>query len=237
MATVLLYHALCTPPSAPRGRGLFVDRERLACQLEMLRTRGYRTLTLDEFYTSVARPQRQEREVLLTFDDAYGHVLEVAGPLLRSNGFTAVLFAPVAHLGHHNAWDVDYGQVSRLDIASADALGEAVNGPWEVACHGFHHVDLTALTGSERRAQLTAAREELSAITGREVRDLAYPYGCHDHYVRADARSAGYRAGFTSGRGAAGDPFQIGRRAVRGHEGDKAFAVKASGAFTAIFGS
>ncbi len=235
MATVLLYHAVGESPTG--ADDLFVGLDRLGWQLAALRARGYRTLTLDEFYLSLARPRQPPREVLLTFDDAYAHVLEAATPLLHDNGLTAVAFAPVAHLGEDNVWDLQHSGSPRLEIASPDALREAVEGPWEVACHGFEHVELTRIASAERRRQLTAARERLSAIIGREVRDLAYPYGRHDEHVRADARAAGYRTGFTSGRGASHDPFRVGRRAVREQEGEKAFVVKASGAFSAIFGS
>jgi peptidoglycan/xylan/chitin deacetylase (PgdA/CDA1 family) len=235
MAAVLLYHALGDSPTP--AHDLFVGLDRLAWQFAALRAGGYRALTLDEFCVRLARPAQRAREVLLTFDDAYAHVLEAATPLLYDNGLTAVAFAPVAHLGEQNIWDLHHSDWPRLEVASPEALREAVGGPWEVACHGLEHVDLTRLAAAERRRQLTAARERLSAIIGHEVRDLAYPYGRHDEQVRADARAAGYRTGFTSGRGAQHDPFRVGRRPIREQDGERAFVVKASGAFPDVFGS
>jgi peptidoglycan/xylan/chitin deacetylase (PgdA/CDA1 family) len=238
MATVLLYHARATSGTAHRAdqRSLFIDAERLGWQLSTLHDRGFRTLTLDEFNAAVARPGlAAARELLLTFDDAYAHVLDEVAPMLRRSGMTAVAFAPVAYIGAHNSWDRDDEHLAALAVASAGALREAENGPWEVASHGFEHVDLTTLEPADRRIQLATARDELSEILGREVRDLAYPYGCHDAAVRADARATGYRSGFTAAGGKGGDSFQIPRRAVRAGEGEKAFLIKASGAFAGVF--
>ncbi len=109
MATVLLYHALCQNSAigSDGATTLFVELDRFDWQLGSLRHRGYRSLTLDEFYASLSQPRHQTRELLLTFDDAYAHVLETASPLLHRHGFTAVAFVPVAHVGARNSWDGD----------------------------------------------------------------------------------------------------------------------------------
>lgn len=73
-----------------------VESESFACQLEFLRSNGYRTLPLEEFLTSSSRKSgaRAGREVLLTFDDARLNFHESVLPVLRATRSHATLFAP-----------------------------------------------------------------------------------------------------------------------------------------------
>jgi peptidoglycan/xylan/chitin deacetylase (PgdA/CDA1 family) len=236
--TVLLYHALCgiSPVKDRIKAPLFVDLEMLRWQLATLHARGYATLTLEQFHASLTEPgvRSRGREILITFDDAYEYVLEPVSALLREQDFTAVVFAPVAHLGSPNSWDPDDEQLRLLRVASGEALREAERGPWEVASHGFAHVDLTLLEATERRHQLRNARDQLAELLGHAVLDLAYPYGRHDSRVRADARATGYRCAFASGAADAADRYQLPRRAILGGEAERAFLIKASGAFATV---
>lgn len=70
-----------------------VDEVRLSRQLEFLRANGYQTLTLEQFMAFLAGALRLSGpSVLLTLDDGDRSWYDVAYPLLKRYGFTAVGF-------------------------------------------------------------------------------------------------------------------------------------------------
>jgi peptidoglycan/xylan/chitin deacetylase (PgdA/CDA1 family) len=235
---VLLYHAIGTAPpnSDSEEFGLFVPADRFEWQMQSLVKRGYRTLRLDEYAAAVAGRPISGRAVLLTFDDAYAHVDEVVTPILNKLGFTAVMFAPLGHLGGRNTWDQAlHARLAKLEVAGPDQLREMDRGPWEVASHALRHVDLRNVNPQQRREHLMEAREGLSKLLGRRVLDLAYPYGREDAGVRLDARAAGYRMAFTAGGNQAADEYQLPRRAVSGRDGRLLFELKTSAVAEALY--
>jgi len=225
---VLLYHGVM---EAPRGcddieRDLFVSPDVFASQMADLARRGFRSIRLEQFL------EAPERSVLITFDDAYAHVVPVVTPVLARYGFTAVMFAPSAYLGGHNEWDVDkHPRLAALDIATAGQLREMAEGPWEIASHGWRHVDLRLLQFEERRLELERARERISETTGKPVRALAYPFGLSDEGVRADAQKAGYSLAFSAGPGSFRDRYQLPRHQISGSDNLRMFRLKTSGWF------
>jgi peptidoglycan/xylan/chitin deacetylase (PgdA/CDA1 family) len=239
MPPVLLYHAVGSPPSDSdtEERNLFVEPDRFAWQMSSLARRGYRTLTLDEFATAMWERSDPRNALLLTFDDAYALADEIVTPILARHRFSAVMFAPWAHLGGRNTWNAGHPRLADLEIAGPDQLKEMEHGPWEVASHALRHVDLRKLDSNERRSQLTEARERLSELLGRPIRDLAYPYGYQDIGVRRDASAAGYRMAFTAGGSKAGDPYSLPRRSINGHDSRPMFLLKTSPVAPALYRS
>jgi peptidoglycan/xylan/chitin deacetylase (PgdA/CDA1 family) len=83
------------PPVCPAFCYHEVDAQVFADDLRFLGENGYRTLTTREFVEAVASG-REERAVLLTFDDARRNFWEVSLPLLQQFDARATLFAPTA---------------------------------------------------------------------------------------------------------------------------------------------
>ena len=105
--TVLCYHKI------ERRRELGVTRlspRHFARQIDALARAGWRGISLDEFGATVRgeRPAR-ERELLVTFDDAYRGLRDHAFPVLRDAGFRAACFVITDYAGRLNRWDVAYG--------------------------------------------------------------------------------------------------------------------------------
>lgn len=225
----MLYHAVAPAPrEADRiERRTLMDPAAFARQMEALARNGYRTLTLREYVAALESRSHLPRRVLLTFDDAYAHVDEAVTPILVEHGFTAVMFAPWAHLGSRNTWDIEHPHLARLEIMTTDQLRALERGPWEVASHAGRHVDLRRLEPGARLRELREAREGLSEVLGREVVELAYPYGDHDASVRQDARRAGFRIAFTASGGGSTDLLQLPRRPIDAQDSTIAVRFKA----------
>jgi peptidoglycan/xylan/chitin deacetylase (PgdA/CDA1 family) len=108
---------------------------------------------------------------------------------------------------------------------SEDELGRlcAAEGI-EIGGHTVTHPRLATLPASERLAEMRDSRIRLGALTGREIRTFAYPYGSECPETARLAAEAGYAAacttrnGFTTGRN---DPMRIPRLVVRDWNGDE----------------
>lgn len=197
-------------------RALFVDPASFSRQMERLAGGGFRTLRLDEYAAALQGRISSRGRFLLTFDDGYSHLEESVTPVLRRHGYSAVVFVPLAHLGGTNTWDRRHPNLFGTGIMDEDRLRSLATDTWEVESHGMQHVDLRALEPIKRRRELRQAREQLSALLGRQVRALAYPYGYHDAGVREDAASAGFGLAFTTTAYGPTLKLALPRRAISG---------------------
>ncbi|MDQ6721292.1 MAG: polysaccharide deacetylase family protein [Candidatus Dormibacteraeota bacterium] len=195
-----------------------------------LARRGFRSIRLDQLLKA------PERTVLITFDDAYAHIATAVTPILTEYGFSAVMFAPGAYLGGRNEWDADqHPRLAALDIATPAQIRSMAEGPWEIASHGWRHIDLRTLQSEERRRELEGTRERLSEIAGKPVRALAYPFGLSDDAVRHDAKQAGYSLAFTASPGRFNDRYQLPRHQINGGDNLRVFRMKTSGWFDRLY--
>lgn len=211
-------------------RDLFVSREQFARQMADLARRGFRSVRAGQLL------ERPERTILISFDDAYAHVAAVVTPILRDYGFSAIMFTPAAYLGGHNEWDVDrHPRLAALEIASPAQIRSMAGDTWEIASHGWRHIDLRNLESGARRRELEGARDRLSDIVGRPVRALAYPFGLSNEGVRHDAEQAGYSFAFSAAPGSYKDRYQLPRHQVNGGDNLGVFRMKTSGWYEGLY--
>jgi peptidoglycan/xylan/chitin deacetylase (PgdA/CDA1 family) len=224
----LLYHAIGRVGAAGDllHRALFVEPAGFARQMEQLADGGYRSTSLDEYAASLEGRISPVKRFLLTFDDGYAHVDELVRPVLERHGFSAVMFVPWAHVGGRNDWD-RHPALSGLRIMTPEEIRTLdSSGSWEVASHGGRHVDLRAEEAGVRRRELREARENLSALLGRAVDVLAYPYGYQDAHVREDVRAAGFRLAFTAMGHGPVERYRIPRRPITSWDRGPLFSLR-----------
>lgn len=221
-----MYHAVMESPIGCDDveRDLFVSPGQFEAQMADLADRGFRSVSLGDF------EEAPERSVLITFDDAYAHVPETVTPILRRHGFSATMFVPCANLGGRNTWDAgEHPRLASLDIATPDQIRSMATGPWEIASHGWRHIDLRAIEPSVRLEELTKSRTTLSDLSGKPVKAFAYPYGYVDDQVEQTARVAGYTMAFEAGPGPSSNQWRLPRQPVRGSDDLRVFRLRASG--------
>lgn len=131
-------------PLAPGEVPVFVyhdvNAEEFAADLAFLRDNGYRTLTTEEFVRGVYRDQRA---VLLTFDDARSNFWQVAFPLLERYEAKATLFVPTYWVGTQNSPKIDQKDglsQPKVCFMSWDELRVCANSGYvDVQAHGHRH--------------------------------------------------------------------------------------------------
>lgn len=190
----LCYHALSDTWPAP----LAVRPEAFEDQLELLLSRGYEPRTLSAAYG----PDAPDRTLVVSFDDAFTSVLELAYPIMERLGVPGTLFVATAYPGSGRpmAWEgldkwMGSPHAPELECMSWENLRRLDAAGWEIGSHTDSHPFLTVLGDSDLRSELADSRLVLERELGHACASLAYPYGnCDERVIRA-AREAGYAHG------------------------------------------
>ncbi|HEY3185716.1 MAG TPA: polysaccharide deacetylase family protein [Gaiellaceae bacterium] len=190
---VLCYHAVSDSWPAD----LAVTPLQLRRQLEWLVRRGYRGVTFSEAVAAVPAG----RTLVVTFDDAYLSVLELAYPILFALGLPATVFAVTDYVDANRPLDwlgIDHwrgGPHEReLRGMTWDQLGRLAAVGWEIGSHTCTHPRLTRLDDDALAIELRESRASCERALGRPCDSLAYPFGDFDARVAAAAGRAGYAA-------------------------------------------
>jgi peptidoglycan/xylan/chitin deacetylase (PgdA/CDA1 family) len=191
---VLCYHAV----SQDWPAALSVTPERFEAQLELLVRRGYVGGT---FERAVTDPP-PGRTLVVTFDDAFRSVIDLALPVMRRLGLPGSIYVPTDFPGRAGpmAWEGILGWVGtphehELRCLEWSELGELAEAGWEVGSHTRAHPYLTRLVDEALSDELEGSRVACEEALGRPCRTVAYPYGDVDDRVMAAAGAAGYVAG------------------------------------------
>jgi peptidoglycan/xylan/chitin deacetylase (PgdA/CDA1 family) len=200
---VLGYHAV----SSQWGARLSVKPGELQKQITALARRGYCSLRLDEAAT---RP-RTQRSVVITFDDGFRSVRELAFPILSEAGFRATVFVPTDFIGAERkaSWNglekwLDGPHSREVAMMSWKDLQELAEAGWEIGSHTCSHARLTELCADEIAWELGESRRQIQEKVG-ECHSFSYPYNDLDTDVVSAVRHAGYTAACTSVRYAVSD--------------------------------
>jgi peptidoglycan/xylan/chitin deacetylase (PgdA/CDA1 family) len=217
--TVLMYHKVDALQPEVRYPGNYVAPAAFEQQMDALLDWGYRTIGFDEWMDHVhGRAPLPDKPLIVTFDDGYTCFDRNAWPVLRARNMTATVFLVSSQIGGTNVWDADERQERLLDAPRILALQR------EGARFGSHthtHRALATLSPADAFDELTRSRVALTALLGRDVDVIAYPFSNQSDRVRQLARQAGYRCA-VRGKGRMNrpstDPFGLRRIKVEQHE-------------------
>ena len=219
---VLMYHGFSAGPRSDDPENLFVEIAAFEQQLQWLLDHNWTPLDLDGFLAAKAGRRTPRKCFVVTIDDGYRSVMELAAPVLRRLEVPALLFAPTGLVGRSARWlpmPPDEPLMTRKQLRSLQQ-----DFPIEIGVHGWDHRDLRGLDPVELHRQVDRARTELSTILGRDVRCLAYPYGGHDAEARAAAERSGVEIAFSVFED--DGPFAVSRVDVNATDTSRSFRVK-----------
>jgi peptidoglycan/xylan/chitin deacetylase (PgdA/CDA1 family) len=136
--------------------------------------------------------------VAITFDDAYVSVAENALPELLARGFHSTIFVPMGTLGSPPSWPVeDRSPDSHETVMSAGQIATLPSPLVTLGSHTNTHPRLSRIDPRDARGEIEGSRLKLQALTAREVRLLAFPYGDHDASTIEVCKAAGYECVFS----------------------------------------
>ena len=215
---VLCYHRVGGPVELGVTR---VARSVFVRQMTALARAGWRTLTLEEFAQTespflfpVSRLSSEGKGFLLTFDDGYASLADVAYPVLAGLGFTAVTFLITGFIGGANTWDVGYTwrRLPHLDWPTIE--GWHSRG-FDFGSHTVSHRRLTWVSPRAAADELGRSRETLVRRLGPAAgRAVAYPFGASSERTVELARQAGYELGFGGAWDVGADVLRLPRMPV-----------------------
>jgi peptidoglycan/xylan/chitin deacetylase (PgdA/CDA1 family) len=217
---ILGYHKVGPPPPDGWETWFHIPEATFAAQLAVLRSAGWQPVDLSTFLRGLAEPERlPERAALITFDDGYSSVREVALPLLESFGYPAVLFMPTDFVGRTNLFDLE--SEPEEPLCDWDDLRELVRRGFAVQSHGASHRAFSELAPTDRALEIERSKAALEAELAQPVELFSYPYG-DDGGTSPDVREALARAGYLAACGYGGgvismppeDPYRLDRLAM-----------------------
>lgn len=200
---ILGYHKIGPPSRRSWETWYYVPEPTFVRHLEYLRDDGWDVIDVAALLRGIeAHEPLPRRAAMITFDDGYRSVLEVALPRLLEFGYPAVQFVPTRFIGTWNRFD--RWAEPREAICTWDELRELVRRGVSVQPHGASHRPFSRLRPAAREKELREPREVLESGLGTAAQFFSFPYG--DDGVDPDAtgrllEAAGYRAACLYGGG------------------------------------
>jgi peptidoglycan/xylan/chitin deacetylase (PgdA/CDA1 family) len=210
---VLSYHNFSLDKSPNK---MTVTQAAFEEQMKLLKEMGYRVITLDELLDFLEfKGQIPKKSVVITIDDGWRSLYEIAFPILKKYGYPATLFIYT---------DLITGSPKTL---SWELIQEMAREGLDIQGHTKSHRNLSTIDKKETfQAYFESIERELSessriikAKMGKEIKYLAYPNGETNHLVIELVRKKGYAGAFTVKRG--GNPafvhdYRINRSMIYG---------------------
>jgi len=191
---VLALHKIGEPPRDGWATWNYVPAETFAGWLELVRENGWALLDLHAFLAGLDAPDTlPEKAALVTFDDGYASMLEIAEPVLARYECPSVVFVPTDYVGGTNRFD--HGNEPEERICDWDELRELERRGVAVQAHAVTHTAFSELSSEQQLDECVRARELLEERLDRPVETLAYPYGDAGS-VAGQLAGSGYRAAF-----------------------------------------
>lgn len=224
---ILTYHNVDAAPAGVGQPWLYVSPESFAEQMRLLDKLGFRGVSVSEGL-QLLHSGKAHRTVIITFDDGYADNLTYAAPALARYGFSATCYVVSGCIGSYNSWDADVLGAHKPLMDGAQLRAWLDHG-LEIGSHSRSHRRLDLLPPEAAREEISASRDDLRSILGRDVEHFCYPYGRFNETTAALARQAGYKSAVTTVPGrarSANDPHTLPRIAPRGDESNWTFALQ-----------
>jgi len=187
IVTILTYHKFCTGDSPD---AYTINISRFEEQMAYLENNGYSVISITRLLKCIDNNFFPEKPVVITIDDGFKSVYNLAFPVLKQYQFPATLFLYTDF--------VDNGphQLSWQEIR------EMIDGGMEIGSHSLSHCNLLNMKHSESfmdylkriDKEMTLSRAILERNTGSPVQSFAYPYGVYSQQIKMLAKQAGYQA-------------------------------------------
>lgn len=236
---VIMYHRIIKENDKKGVHGIYVLDEVFDKQMKYLKENGYKTITFEDIKNGEWRNRfnRENKWIMLTFDDGYKDNYEIAFPILKKYGFKGTIYL----LGEltYNRWDAEKleNPEEKFVLMEDNEIMEMQEYGIEFGGHTLTHPMLAKLDLQEARREIFESRDRLNKKLGREMNCFAYPYGNLSEDVKSIVKEAGYKFAVATDSGDISfseDLFQIRRIAIFPKNNMFSFKRKVSGKYNFI---
>lgn len=191
---ILCYHRFGNGCNSP----LCVSAQLFDHQMRYLHNNGYRVITPEQLMAFLEyQAPLPKKSVMITIDDGYRSVYEIAYPILKKYGYSATLFVYTNYVG-----------VSSKAITWKQ-LRELKSNGFTIGSHTIMHSDLTKQGEHETKEayeqrlhrELFGAKRIIDKELKQDTFFFAYPFGRANTRAIALAHQAGYQMAVTVKRG------------------------------------
>lgn len=213
---VLMYHHICPPPATAKIKGMYVRPGQFDWHISWLKRKGF---TFTTFRGLSETPDKDARQVILTFDDGFANNYDNAFPILQKHDVRAVIFPVFNDIGRTGVVWPKATEQSPADMMTAAQIKEMAEAGIEFGSHLLNHRHLTAMTPREQVQELARSKEKLEALLASSVDTIAYPFGDFDGEVVERTRKLGYNYGVITEPGLnypRDDPLKLKRYTAKG---------------------
>jgi len=185
-AVILMYHnvAANTPPSTS------VTPERFKQHMDYLSDNGFTVWPLFKTLVHLATGKTiPSKTVVLTFDDAYKSVYDVALPVLKEKGWPFTVFVSTNYIGEGYTNYMSWQQLREIKLFGGEVGNHSLSHPHFVRKRNGETYEQwrERIIGEVKQAQTV-----LHKNAGYPVWAVAYPYGEYSKEVRNIIRELGY---------------------------------------------
>jgi len=180
---VLLYHALFDGDLSDENYE--ISRDEFELHIKYLYDNGYRSLLVDDFFSTDIPGKSEEKCVAITFDDGRSSDYEMAFPVLKRYGFVATFFVTVDWIGRERY--VEWSQLKEMNRAGMS-----------IQSHSLSHPFLSDLGEDDLYRELNESRQLIERELNVPVDVLSIPGGFFSRDVLTMARETGYKGVCTS---------------------------------------
>jgi len=183
---ILTYH------SFDYGKGLLsVAPENFERQMRYLKDKGFNVIPLGELVAGIKNKRKfAHNTVVITIDDGYANNFTNAYPILKKNGFPAIIFLITNNIGTNAAflnWD-EVGEMSKHKISFGG--------------HTKNHVYLPSVVKKDILwDEIAGSKKAIEEHIGISVDYFCYPLGGFTEEAERLIEKAGYKGACVTNRG------------------------------------
>lgn len=205
---IVMYHHVTEKPK--RAGKYVIKAQELRSDLEYIEKKGYTTVCVQDLldFTS-GKKELPEKIIMLTFDDGFESVMELAEPMLKEKKMRAVLSVvgsiTETYSENHDR-NVNYAYLGWDDLSELQK-----RGVFEIQNHTYdmHNLNKSGRKGMARKSgespidyenaltqDLTRMQKLLESRSGIEATAVAYPYGSYSNHTLEIVKKLGFCASF-----------------------------------------
>lgn len=193
---VLCYHAIRDRSGDPILAPYGIEPRTFAGQLDSLASAGLAFVSPEDLANFLTHGSPlPKRPVLVTFDDCYEDLLEIARDILRPRAIPALAFAVTGMKSGTNEWDQAFGAGQQRLLAPTE-LRELASLGVEIGSHSRTHRDMTSLNEAQQVEETSGSAADLVQLGLPVPRFFAFPFGASNAQSKKAVQAAGYLAAF-----------------------------------------